>query len=229
MKSIGVAIFVKTPGHSPLKTRLAKTIGERKSLEFYEESYRAVSDIVAEFASLESRVRIQPYFAVAEKDCLKDVRWQKFPTVAQGEGDLGNRLSAVSDFLLSQHNGVIFLGSDSPQITVDTLEQAITSLISRSFVIGPARDGGFYLFGSYGVKRLGFWNDITYSSSSTLRELRECIANIGGKPLELETMDDVDVEADLAKIYAVLQRRHSPNQTHIFRWLSSFFQNRPLS
>ncbi len=44
--SAAIAIFVKTPGLSPVKTRLAATIGEEKAKEFYLLSLKAVEKTV---------------------------------------------------------------------------------------------------------------------------------------------------------------------------------------
>jgi len=39
--SVGLAIFAKTPGLSPVKTRLAASIGDEKACEFYQYSVAA--------------------------------------------------------------------------------------------------------------------------------------------------------------------------------------------
>jgi glycosyltransferase A (GT-A) superfamily protein (DUF2064 family) len=41
-----LAVFVKTPGLSPIKTRLAASVGEQKALEFYRRSLRVTEAVV---------------------------------------------------------------------------------------------------------------------------------------------------------------------------------------
>ncbi len=54
---IAIAIFVKTPGVSPLKTRLAASLGQEKALHFYKLSLKCIISTLEETA-------INPYWAV---------------------------------------------------------------------------------------------------------------------------------------------------------------------
>ena len=62
MKSVAVVTFVKTPGKSPIKTRLAKQIGVTRALEFYitslNETYKTIETLKSE---MEKDVSITPY------------------------------------------------------------------------------------------------------------------------------------------------------------------------
>jgi rSAM/selenodomain-associated transferase 1 len=42
---------------------------------------------------------------------------------------------------------IIIIGSDCLQLKTETIEEAVAVLESNSAVIGPARDGGYYLLG----------------------------------------------------------------------------------
>lgn len=66
----------------------------------------------------------------------------------QAGGDLGERLTAF--FKTQFDNGarrVVVIGSDSPDVPVAWLEQAFAALGSSDVILGPARDGGYYLIG----------------------------------------------------------------------------------
>ena len=69
--------------------------------------------------------------------------------VQQGEGDLGARLDCV--YAALRHGGapaVALLGADAPQLSPKHLAEAgfLALEAGANFVIGPATDGGFYLF-----------------------------------------------------------------------------------
>ena len=42
---------------------------------------------------------------------------------------------------------VVLIGSDSPTLPVNLVEQAFSELDKNDAVLGPARDGGYYLIG----------------------------------------------------------------------------------
>ena len=223
---IAIAIFVKTPGLSPLKTRLARSIGVQEATDFYRKSLCAVGEVVASFAEEKNRgprVRIFPYFAVAEEEGVKDPLWQDFPVLTQGSGSLGKRLHTVSQRLFEDHDGVFFLGADAPQISLGLLNRAAKLLEEHPFVVGPARDGGFYLYGCRQHVPLSTWESVTYSQKDTLKELCEGFSHHGLDAKKLETLRDVDEMEDLSPLLEQLSSMPSllSTQMTLCRWLAT--------
>lgn len=211
-----VAIWVKTPGLSPLKTRLARSIGVSAAEEFYRRSADAVRAVLQRAAD-DLPGGLTPYWAVAEPD---SDAWEGFTTVHQGTGGLGERLSHVYDALLERHCFVIFLGADAPQITPELLGQAVAAAHTGRFVLGPADDGGFYLFaGSRPVPR-PVWMGVPYSDANTLRLLAAGLEPIA--PAErLTPMFDVDTLDELVRLRRELRDRDDllPEQRALADWL----------
>ena len=110
-----IAIFVKTPGLSPIKTRLASSIGVSAAERFHLLSAKAIESVVLD--AFRAEPACIPYWAVAEKEAVHTPYWKSFQTIWQGEGSLGERLACVYDELIQQHSFVIFIGADSPHIT----------------------------------------------------------------------------------------------------------------
>lgn len=214
-----LAVWVKTPGISPVKTRLAATIGTQAAEEFYRLSARAVEAVVRQTADSLPDL-LTPYWAVAEKPALVHLAWQGFPTVSQGEGGLGTRLSHVYDALLQQHSWVIFIGADAPQITPELLVEAARLAASGDWVLGPAEDGGFYLFGGSKPLPRELWDGVPYSVPETVQALAERL-RVLGRIRQLPCLFDVDTAEELAKLRAELARRGSllPEQRDLLRWL----------
>ena len=215
-----VAIFVKTPGLSPVKTRLARTIGREAAEEFYRLSVQAVEAVVRR-ASEDGR--LVPYWAVAEPDGLDHRLWRGFARVAQGGGGLGERLAHVYDELIGRHPFVLFLGADSPQISPGILLEAIDTLadaVGRSLVLGRSHDGGFYLFGGSESLSPDVWCDVPYSQSDTAEELAERLRRIA-PVAELPKLCDVDCAEDLALLREELWRLSPilPEQARVLEWV----------
>lgn len=225
-----LAIFVKTPGLSPVKTRLAATVGRPAAEEFHMLSAQAVAAVVRQAAV--SRA-LQPYWATAEPESRKQLVWTGFPHVSQGTGGLGDRLAGVYDTLSRRHAFTIFLGADAPQLTPELLFEAIDKLElaakhpgRQAFVIGRAADGGFYLFGGRGRLEAALWQVVRYSTATAAEELIAQVA-LRGPVHELPVLSDLDDAGDIPQILAEFPSGplRLPEQQAVKDWLSS---HRPL-
>lgn len=220
-KPTAVAIFVKTPGLSPLKTRLASSIGHELAEEFHVLSAAAVQAIVK---ATRTSTDIVPVWAVAEEDGLADPLWSELDRIWQGDGDLADRLDHIYSTLQKQDQRVILIGADTAQLTVEILVEAHQVLAKQSkpqFVIGRADDGGFYLFGgNIGIPG-DVWRTISYSEPTTVDELLAAIRTFG--PVhELPTLTDVDVFDDLEPMADALANLPAPlgEQIRLQQWIA---------
>lgn len=193
MMKTAIAVFCKTPGVSPVKTRLANDIGLEKAESFYLNCIFAVRETMLSVRE-RSCGRITPYWAVAEKESLANVLWKSLPTVWTGEGGLGERLNNVFALLFRQYDNVIVIGSDSPQLSPVVFFQAADRLNSpkNDCVIGPCTDGGFYLFGSNKSIAKSVWARTEYSNKYTLTQLVNLLDHYGYQFSFLPELADVD-------------------------------------
>lgn len=212
----GLAIFVKTPGHSPIKTRLAATMGESAATEFHCRSARAVADVAQAAGSC-----LEPYWAVAECAALDSPLWHQLPKLWQGDGSLGERLHHVYAELRIHHECVLLIGADAPQITPGLLRQAIGTLQGEAqFVLGEACDGGFWLFGGRAPISRDTWCCVRYSQADTCIQLRDAL-HLQEASGALPTLADVDTAHDLSSLAESLSSlsRPLPAQRTLMRWL----------
>lgn len=196
-----VAIFVKTPGISPLKTRLAAEIGKRQAEALYLASAHAVAEVATD-------AQIGPvYWAVAEKAAVDHPEWQGRPVIEQGEGGLGRRMCRVHTALANRHGSCILLGADAPQIRTSGLREADQWLQQDTsrLAIGPASDGGFWLFGANRSIATTKWEQVSYSRSDTGKHFRAAMERLGDW-LELETLTDLDTGPDIVQLRLELEQ-----------------------
>lgn len=214
-----IAIFVKTPGLSPVKTRLADGIGQAQALELYRLSADAVLAVAR-------AAEIGPvYWALAESAPDAVRYWQpRAPVIHQGSGNLGERMCRVMNVLVDRHGSGLLLGADSPQIESASLRQAATWLSSdvRRSVIGPASDGGFWVFGSNQASEKHYWTRVAYSQPDTFIRFKLSMDHETDW-LELPMLTDLDTAADLSALSAELQRlRHRlPAQARLITALAA--------
>lgn len=212
-----VAIFVKTPGRSPVKTRLANECGTWFARAWYRRAAAAVAS-VARVA--QETFGLTTYWAVAEDDALDE--WADLPTIGQGAGGLGARLARVHARLVSRHRFVLSIGADAPQISANLLGDAAhwLALPQPRFVLGPALDGGFWLIGSNTAPPAGLWEQVRYGVEDTASDLQGRMANLG-EWLELPRLSDADHARDLAVVRAGLERLRdpTPEQQALVDWM----------
>jgi rSAM/selenodomain-associated transferase 1 len=219
-----LAIFAKTPGLSPVKTRLAAEAGHAFAETFYRFSIQATEEIAMEAQkSLQNTLR--PYWALAEKEALTHRRWKSFPALWTGAGSLGQRLHNVYHRLREGHDFVILMGADSPQLSPRLLTEAVKKLrkYPKACVIGPCPDGGFYLFAAAIPIPKNVWTHVTYSAKTTLQELTDQLKKYKIKTCLLSEQVDVDTVSDLKPLFKALQTKHPllSGQQKLYRWLQT--------
>jgi len=212
--STAIAIFVKTPSLSPIKTRLAKTIGQVAAESAYRLCVKATKETVI-------RVAADSYFAVAEQEGLRDPLWHGLECIHTGRGCLGQRQHHIYQRLLQRYQQVILIGSDSPQLTVVRLQQAIEALKSEQFAVGPARDGGYYLFAGRRPLSQEFWTNLIYSRADTCDSL---LAALPAKAALLAPLTDLDTVDDVPQLHhelTALGTALTPQQRAVISWIDN--------
>jgi glycosyltransferase A (GT-A) superfamily protein (DUF2064 family) len=215
-----IAIFVKTPGRSALKTRLAATLGAEFATHWYSLAAGAVAAVTREATRAR---RAHAYWAVAESEALDDPRWGGLAVIAQGRGGLGARMQRVHAELCERHGAAILLGADSPQVDTGLLIRALDWLTAPEarLAFGPARDGGFWLFGGNRPLRTHDWESVAYSAPGTGAQFRALVEG-SGDWLTLPALGDVDTGADVLDCLSALEALPSrlPVQETLRAWMA---------
>ena len=184
-------IFVKAPRPGSVKTRLAEAIGPGAACAAY---WTLVEELFRRLESLSSvELRFSPDDAGAEI-----ARWQRssWTIRPQGPGELGERLErAFSETFAQGAQYVLVIGSDCPVVTVRDIQAAWAALRTNEVVIGPARDGGYWLIGLC-KPQPALFQGIDWSTervlNQTLRAAREANLSVA----LLRELSDVDTEVD---------------------------------
>ena len=110
--------------------------------------------------------------------------------VGQGEGDLGQRMTRLSERLAP--GPLVIIGSDTPEVASADIQAAFEALETNDAVLGPALDGGFWLIGFSQNQRQHLpFRRIRWSTPHTRADT---VINLAGKRImmlhELEDVDD---------------------------------------
>ncbi|MDK9706050.1 MAG: TIGR04282 family arsenosugar biosynthesis glycosyltransferase [Desulforhopalus sp.] len=120
----------------------------------------------------------------------------------QAEGDLGLRMqTAFASAFAGGAKRAVLIGSDIPDLTAALLAEAFTALRSAEVVIGPSRDGGYYLIGmqAEAAHRLYplLFNEMIWSTAEVFTKTIRRLASAAISPTVLATLRDIDTPEDL--------------------------------
>ncbi len=189
MKNL-LLIFVKNPVLGKVKTRLAKTLGDKKALGIYNLLLQHTFRITAN-TSCDKAVFFTDFI---DENLLP----KHFPAqiYMQNGVDLGERMFNAFDFAFKKnYEKVVIIGSDCMQISTQIINEAFLELSIYGAVIGPANDGGYYLLGLNKMIASLFQNK-TWSSPSVLPETLADLEKLSINYFLLPELIDIDTEVD---------------------------------
>jgi uncharacterized protein len=203
-------IFLKYPEPGKVKTRLAKAIGNEKACLIYKQlaekvitnicqKNRELYDIYVFFTPADKKHAIKTWLTpVFDKNGGVDVYYK-----SQSGDSLGERMSlAFREILQERHRkkGII-IGADCPEIDASLIEDAFEVLREKDVVIGPAHDGGYYLFGmSKYIQDL--FADIDWSTDRVFKQTMEKVYKNNLACTILRTLRDIDTWEDLCACFS---------------------------
>ena len=185
-----VIVFLKAPRLGTVKTRLAATLGEEAALDAYVKMTHTVLAVLSGW----SRVNLcyTPDEAEPEIHTWMQPGWNCMP---QGGGDLGTRMHRA--FTKAKGPAVI-VGTDCPSIRIDDIHEASKALEEKDLVLGPAKDGGYWLIG-LNAPYPALFEGINWSTESVLSDTLARAKAAGLSCHLLRELADVDTEADWEK------------------------------
>ena len=203
-------LLLKNPEPGRVKTRLQPCFSAAVAAELYRAFILDSAEILAGCSADSKVVAYDPPGAEEQiRDLLSAFGFTFAP---QPQGDLGRRMERLL------HRGVeegadraIIIGSDSPSLPSEYLDEALETLQNRQVVLGPSTDGGYYLVGARiggGEEYSRLFADIEWGTGSvleqTLSRMEEIAIADNGLGL-LPVWYDVDTPEDAAFLKIHLQ------------------------
>ncbi|MEB3310653.1 MAG: TIGR04282 family arsenosugar biosynthesis glycosyltransferase [Snowella sp.] len=115
----------------------------------------------------------------------------------QETGDLGQRMQgAFADAFRAGIERVVIIGTDCPGLTPALIQEALTALNNDEVVLGPAKDGGYYLIGLNRPLPMLFQN-IPWGSDRVFAQTQAILEQHHLTYYVLKTLTDIDRPEDL--------------------------------
>jgi len=184
-------IFYRNPELGKVKTRLAAQIGDAKAFSIYlllaDHTRRITEDLSVHKALFYSD-------HLDKKDNWSNKKYKKH---VQSGKDLGEKMMNSFDTgFTAGYQSICIIGSDCLELTAKIIEEAFLKLKTHDAVIGPARDGGYYLLG---INKLypQLFQHKNWSTDAVLSSTLDDFKSLRLDFWELKPLNDVDEERDL--------------------------------
>lgn len=192
-----LVVMLKEPRPGRVKTRLGQGIGMVSAAWWFRhQTARLLRELD------DPRWRLVLAVAPDREGMASRVWPAHLPRIAQGQGDLGDRMARIMRALppILAPGPVCIIGGDIPGIRRAHITRAFKALGAHDAVFGPAPDGGYWLIG---LKRTNaiparFLSNVRWSSADALADSMATLPN--ARIALVDTLRDVDTIADLAAI-----------------------------
>jgi rSAM/selenodomain-associated transferase 1 len=206
MKRQCLIVFVKSPEAEVVKSRMAATIGEQKTRRLYR---CFVEDLLEALDKGSYGLKIFFY----PPDRLQDLSgWLGCDRSYEPQigDDLGQRMkNAFEKCFADGFETAILIGSDSPDMTREIIDEGFAAMTSCDAVIGPSLDGGYYLIGFQSETFLpDLFSGIPWSTDEVLKSTLAIIDQKGLRLSLLPPWRDIDTHEDLKAL--VERHRNTP-------------------
>lgn len=216
-----LVIFARHPS-GRVKTRLIPRLGVRGAQEFHRACLEATVRLavslprtVDKFLYLTSRAPTEARRATRSLGRSTPLRVR-----VQGSGDLGARLTRMFAALWAEgYERVAVIGSDSPTLSRRRLRDALAALQRADAVLGPARDGGYYLIGLRWTAKKRLFDGVAWGTRRAFAQTRRNLRAAGLRVRLLPLGYDVDTPADLRRLEQEIRRSRQRHLEPLRRWL----------
>jgi hypothetical protein len=189
MKKV-LLIFAKNLIYGQVKTRIAATMGNEVAIDIYQQLLRHTHSVTK---------RVDAEKIIFYSDFIEEDIWEndEFEKEIQRGNELGERMkNAFITAFEKKYEKVIIVGTDCPELNKNILEQAFIQLNDYDLVIGPAKDGGYYLLGMKKMHSFLFEN-MSWSTSKVFNDTIVVCNNNQLNYFLLPELSDLDEEKDL--------------------------------
>lgn len=189
-----LALFAKRPGPGRVKSRLSPALPPDLACDLYRAMLRDALEAVAQ-AEADERV----IYWADETDGDLGLPTGTFQSRVQSGPDLGARLEqAFGELLLKPEDRAIIIGADCPDVGAEALRTAFAALESHDLVLGPTRDGGYYLV-CLRRQAPALFRDIPWSTERVWEQTLERARATGLTYAALTKLEDLDTPEDLVR------------------------------
>jgi len=204
-------VFTRAPSAGQVKTRLIPRLGAQGAADFHARLIHHCLQTVTRAGLCQVELWCapscqDPFF----QNCRECYGIELYDQV---QGELGERMHAALGSALARAESAVLIGTDIPSIEAADLDEAFQSLEQgKDAVVGPARDGGYYLIGLKQPSRRLF-EGIPWGTSTVFQETVSRLQQLGMDWSRLREQSDVDTPDDYNRLLQAIRSAVGPDNT----------------
>ncbi len=196
-------VFTRTPRAGQVKTRLIPQLGAQGAAVFH-------ACLIHHCLQTVTRAGLCPVELWCAPSChdpfFQDCRERYgVKLYDQAPGGLGERMHKALGSALARAESAVLIGTDIPSIEAADLDAALQALQQgKDAVMGPARDGGYYLIG---LKQPNWrlFEGISWGTSMVFQETLARLQQLDMDWLRLRERADVDTPDDYRRLHEAIR------------------------
>lgn len=217
-----LGLFAKYWQPGKVKTRLAATLGPQQAATTYRHFVATLLDRLSDYPA-QKWLAYTPSGRIEE---FREIAPDGWHLDLQAEGDLGSRMQAFfARRFASGSERVVLLGSDSPHLPLESIQQAFLQLQESQVVLGPTEDGGYWLVGASG-RVPDIFSGIPWSTPQVWPATIDALQRAKTSHSTLPICYDIDNHDDLRRLIQELQETagNDPSLDQLLKRLCYTFQ-----
>lgn len=199
-------VFVRQPELGKVKTRIAQTMGNAEALAIY-------CQLLEHTHVVTQNLACHKYVYYTHSIPLNDL-WEEtlYHKKIQKGASLGERmLNAFTEIFALEYDAVQIIGSDCMELTSAIIEKGFSELANNDIVIGPSKDGGYYLLGMNNLFA-DLFREKEWSTNIVFYDTMKDIQRLSLSCFTLPELSDIDTAADWLLYQSTLVAKTSFNQ-----------------
>lgn len=190
-----VKLFTKFPAAGKSKTRLVPAVGAVAAADLHSAMAARATMALRRFA-LNGSGLVEVRYTGADVEAMKHWLGPDLLYREQGDGDLGERMRRAVAVGLEDHDAVLLMGTDCPELDEHLIAHAAALLRTHEVVVGPAHDGGYYLIGMKS-EHASLFEDMEWGTETVFNATKERIHEMGLRAAYMRPLHDIDRPEDL--------------------------------
>jgi len=189
-------VFTRYPEPGKSKTRLIPALGPEGAADLHRQMCEHTLSWARRVRS-GSEVSVEIYIDGEGQDRFRKWLGDDVPYRSQGKGSLGARMNrSFQDSFRAGMAKVVVVGTDCPGLSEGEVQGAFLALEENDLVLGPAKDGGYYLIG---LRRPAeeLFKGIPWGAEKVLSHTLRVAQSLALKTFLLDPLGDVDRPEDL--------------------------------
>lgn len=202
-----VIVFAKYPEPGKVKTRLTPSLTNTQAASLYKSMLDDTIELL-NYSGIDYEVYCEPAGSIKS---FRKLYGKNSVCLGQKGADIGEKMkNAFKSVFRRGYAKAVLVGSDIPGLSAELIRESFRQIDRRGAVIGPAKDGGYYLVGfAKNAFCHGMFSGVGWGKASVFKKTMEVFKKNGRRAGVLPKLRDVDSIKDVLYYFRRVKLKNS--------------------